>query len=439
MQEGSGTSTPRKRRPRRRRRRLSPKERPANGLEGLEASLTSAVREAYGEMFGGASDGARPFGLELKVSIEPGEPWRLQADPSIEEQIRTALREMAARTEALRAGRVYCYRCESTLCPHSRPPRPTSVFGGYSSTGLPIWPEFSQILLERRHPRVDLLYDGTQSDLVAMYVEPEILKHKQLNVFGRQSKTYDILGQVVFGFLRMRIPGAEPGEPERVAFTLQAVESRRTDGSPRLELNVLAGLSDGSPALDALQGSYQTRVADVIHSARRRIGGLRPPSRGSATRRASPSVPETACPVTNTLQGLARKLEKVGRQTSRRTAHAEGHRIKNRPTSKAWEEALSASEDSLLWDRQEKTFVVLAPRNRVHVFSQEGRHVTSLVLNGESVRSRKRRERWLPLTEDQRERFGSAIGLPMRPQAKRSKAGLSESPAAVRRDPRSGQ
>jgi hypothetical protein len=415
MADDSGTpktgSTKKKRRPRRARRRPAGKARLQSHLEGVEASLTSAIREAYADMVGAHPDRARPFGMDLRVSIEPGEPWRLQADPSIEEQIRAAVREMATQAEAFRGGSVYCYRCDSPDCPHSHPPRPTNVFGGYSSTGLPVWPEFSQILLERKHPSVDLLYDPSQTDLVAMYIDPEMLKQRQLNVFGRQSKTYDILGQVVFGFLKMRIPGENRSEPERVACTLQAVESRRLDGNPRLELNVLARLSDGSPALDAIKGPYQTRVSDVISSARHRISSLRPPSKGHVEKRRASSLPDTASLVADILQGLARKLEKVGRQRGRRTTHAEGHRTKNRPTSKAWEDAFGAAEESVLWDNHERTFVVLGPRNRVHVFSRQGRHVTSLVLVSEAVRSRKRRKRWTPLTDDQREQFGSAIDL----------------------------
>jgi len=404
-------SRKKKRRPRRARRLPAGKARLQSHLEGVEASLTSAIREAYADMVGAHPDRARPFGMDLRVSIEPGEPWRLRADPSIEEQIRAAVRETATHAEAFRGGSVYCYRCDSPDCPHSHPPRPTNVFGGYSSTGLPVWPEFSQILLERKHPGVDSLYDPSQTDLVAMYMDPEMLKQRQLNVFGRQSKTYDILGQVVFGFLKIRIPGENRSEPERVACTLQAVESRRLDGSPRLELNVLARLSDGSPALDAIKGPYQTRVSDVISSARHRISSLRPPSKGHAEKRRASSLPDTASLSADILQGLARKLEKVGRQRGRRTTHAEGHRIKNRPTSKAWEDAFGAAEESVLWDKNEGTFVVLGPRNRVHVFSRQGRHVTSLVLSSEAVRSRKRRKRWTPLTDAQKEQFGSAISL----------------------------
>ncbi len=415
MTDGTGTPAPgskkKRRRPRKRKRRPAGKGLPKSHFDRVEETLASAVRESYADMFGAHPNRARPFGLELKVSIDPGDPWRLRADPSIEEQIRGAVREMATRAEAFQKGSVYCYRCESSACPHSHPPRPSSVFGGYSSTGLPVWPEFSQVLLEQRHPRVDLLYDTSQTDLVALHMGPEMLKQNQLNVFGRQSKTYDILGQVVFGFLRMRTSEGNRSEAERVACTLQAVESRRLDGSPRLELNVLARLSDGSPALDAIHGPYQMRISDVISSARHRISSLRPSSKTPARKKRGAALPDTVSLAEDVLQGLARKLEKVGRQRGRRTAHAEGHRVDSRPTSKAWEDVFGASEESILWDKHEKTYVVLGPRNRVHVFSQEGRHVTSLVLRAEAARSRQRRKRWLPLTRDQREQFGSAIGF----------------------------
>lgn len=421
---GDGSQTPasssrkRKRPPRRRRRRPAGKNRLASHLASFEESLTSAVRETYGEMFGAPSHEAKSFALELKVWVDPGVPWRLKADPSLEEQIRTAVREMGTRAEAFRRGSVYCYRCDSSACLHSHPPRPTSVFGGYAATGLPLWPEFSQILLEGRHPRIDVLYDTSEVDLLALYMNPDMLKQKQLNVFGRQSKTYDVLGQVVFGYLKVRSPATDRSEPERVAFTLQAVEFRRLDGTPRVDLNVLARLSDGSSALDGLQGLYQTRISDVIASARQRIRSLRPTSKPGTGGASASSMPDTPDLVEDCLRGLVRKLEKVGRQRGRRTAHAEGHPAKNRPTSRARQDAFAAPEESVLWDQHESTFVVLGPHRRVHVFSPEGRHVTSLVLASEAVRSRKQRKRWLPLTDEQRQRFGSAIGRPTQPLGK---------------------
>jgi hypothetical protein len=51
----------------------------------------------------------------------------------------------------------------------------------------------------------------------------------------------------------------------------------------------------------------------------------------------------------------------------------------------------------LLRDGRRGTVVVLGPNHRVHVFSTEGRHITSLLLDKEAVRRRQRRERWEPL------------------------------------------
>jgi hypothetical protein len=177
-------------------------------------------------------------------------------------------------------------------------------------------------------------------------------------------------------------------------------------------------------------------VSAVIASARHRVRSLRPPSTEPSGRRPPGSVPGTPSLVADILQGLARKLEKLGRQSCRRTAHAEGHRGENRPTSKAWEDAFAAPEEWILWDRDERTFVVLGPRNRVHVFSAQGRHVTSLVLTTEAVRNRMRRGRWIPLTDDQRDQFGSAIGLINRTSSRHPQPEAPVHPASGHRQDR---
>jgi hypothetical protein len=360
-------------------------------------------------MFGYGDNHARPFTLELKVVVEPGRPWKLMAEPPLEEQIRDAVRDMATQAEVLRAGRIYCYHCDSAECPHSVPPRPSSVFGGYSATGLPRWPELAQVMLDLKHPKVDLLYQTSGQDVAAAFMEADLLKCRQLNVFGRLSKTYDILGQVVFGFLYLKPRDEHFPEPQRVAFTLQAVETRRLDGSPRLELNVLGRLWDGTSAIDAMRGPYQMRILQLITDARRRIQQMNPRGkRGKSTSaRLKADIPARAMHI---LREMARSLERIGRQTGRRTAHAEERRDGNRPTSKAWEDAASASMDHILWDVHRHTVVVLGSRNRVHVFSPEGRHVTSLLLEGEAIRSRLRRERWRPLLGETLEQFSAAVG-----------------------------
>ncbi len=114
--------------------------------------------------------------------------------------------------------------------------------------------------------------------------------------------------------------------------------------------------------------------------------------------------------VTRILKELARILERIVRKTERRTAHAEERRVSNRPTSKAWEDSATASDENILWDNHRHTVVVVGPRNRVHVFSPEGRHVTSLMMEGEAIKSRLRRRRWRPLTGDPLERISASVG-----------------------------
>jgi hypothetical protein len=245
---------------------------------------------------------------------------------------------------------------------------------------------------------------------VAVYLEAGFLKQRQLNVFGRQSKTYDIFGQVVVGFLDLVPPGrGEHARTERVALTLQAVESRRLDGSPRVDLNVLGRFGDGSPAMDGLTagGPHHHRIFDIILDARQRIGSLAPQA---GTGRAPRCLhAETLSRTEDILRRMARSLAQAGRQTSRRTAHAEERREDQRPTSKALEDAAAASDENVLWDAYRNTVVVVGPRNRIHVFSREGRHVTSLGLDTEAVRNRLRRQRWQQLAGEDLAQFRSRV------------------------------
>ncbi len=413
MNKGSQTPVTGKtlqgKRPRPRKTRRGKNANTATRIHHIEQTLVSTIKKAYLEMFGASHEEAKPFTLELKMVIDPKKSWQLITKPALTEQIYAAIQEMAVQTEAFQPGRVYCYRCESSVCLHSLPPSPSTVFGGYSSTGLPVWPELTQVLLEIKHPRVDLLYNPSQQDLVAAYIPPEILKRQQLNVFGKQSKTYNILGQVVFGFLSILSPDGHNKKPEQAAFTIQAVESRRLMGGPLLELNILSRLSDSSPTIDALTTPYHLRVQNILASTRHRLNSLNPISRTNAVGQSNHLHSDTYLYVTKMLRELPRKLEKVGRQKNRRTIHAEGGRINNRPTFKAWDDISDISNDLILWDRHQDTYIVLGPRNRIHVFSAAGRHVTSFVLAAEAVQSRLRRKRWQKLTEDQQKKFKATV------------------------------
>lgn len=386
----------RKSKPRRPRRPMGLQAR----VRELEMAVKLAVREALLEIPGSEEAFLGPFKLELSLSVEPGDQLQIRLDGDLGDRIREAVREqLASKVEAFRPGHLYCHRCESFACEHSLPPGPGSVFGGYTPTGLPRWVDFHQLLLEMRHPRLEELFEPDGRGMLAAYLDGPSLKTAQLEVFGRLSKTYDLLGQVTFGFLRVG--------SERLALTAQAVEFRASGGSSRLELNLLGCLPEARPPWEALERPHQERVRDLLVEARRQIRNMSP-------RRRRCSVESTSSNPVNQwveriLRALARRLDGMGRQMRRRTVHAEVRREERRATCKAWEDAACAPRERILWDASRKTVVVLGRRHRVHVFSPEGKHITSLVMNREEVQSRMRRNRWTVPDDELLDRFRLAF------------------------------
>jgi len=379
----------------------------------LEEALAAVVQEAYREVCGHPGRETVEVPLELSARVHSGRPWKVRAEPSLAEQVKRAVREAGARELVFHRGRVFCYRCESSLCPHGHPPSPAKVFGGYSPTGLPRWVELTEIMIAMKHPRIEALFDSSARMLAAAYMDSPSLKHRQLGVFGRQSKTYDILCQVVVGYLRFPLRKEGAGGGEKVALTLQAVEIRDRSRKGRVVLNVLGNLADGSPAVESLEGAFQMRILDSVVTARRLLARL-----GGQGRKPSAAIEK---PADKIMRKTAGALERLGRQSERRTGHAEYRRAEKRPTSKALEDALAAQDEALLWDDRKKTVIVCGGRTRVHVFSLEGKHVTSFSLKREELDGRVRRRRWNPLSSQRRRDFrdalagtGAAEGRPQR-------------------------
>jgi len=395
--EGQRRSRPRRRGRGRRRSRRGGGDL-ARRFRRAEEELADLARAMYGDMFGRAFDHARDFALDLGFAVETDGTWRL-GGRSLEEQVRRQVREMASHAEALRPGRVYCYRCESSDCEHSPPPGPTQVFAGYSSTGQPEWAELPQLLLDLGHERVEALYERPR-ELLAAALSGEELKARQLSVFGRESKSYDVLAQVVAGYLQL--PGPPGDEEERVAFTVQAVEARRLDGRPWVDLNVIGTCSDGVPVLDLMDDAY-LRLHRMISKTRRQVRALGVAGRGRGrTGGLDAGIGDKAAGL---LLDLSRSIEQLSRQGGRRTRHAEARGREQRPTAKALEEALAAADHSLLWDSRDETMIVLGGRNRVHVYTLQGKQVTSLTLDADSVERRRRTGRWVEPGGERRAAF----------------------------------
>ena len=260
---------------------------------------------------------------------------------------------------------------------------------------------------QHRDPRVDLLY--RESPVTLTFVQSGAdLANDQLQVYGRTSGVYRVLGQVAIGYLSTKGPKIlrsserrRRGEP--YAVTLQAVQGGEGDGG--VLLNVIGFLPDGKPALEAIEESNDARLADAIAKSRRRLADIAlesvPRKKRSRERRRR---------ALDVLRRLSRNLERIFRQRTRRTQHSEArHENKNRPASSAFSDALTAKDGAIYRDVEEKTWVVVGPKRRVHVFNDDGVHITSVVYPGETIRHRTTKGKWISSKKAELEDFRAAL------------------------------
>ncbi len=316
--------------------------------------------------------------LKLSASGKPVEGARTLFD-----QLVDSVEGLTRREAAFPRGHVYCHRCRSFTCEHSHPMDSRHVFAGYTQTGEPSWREFATILVERRDPRIDQLYK-TQPSPVTLLQDARELTQEQLAVYGKWSRDFRILAQVALGYL----PVGENGSRVSLAMCFQAVQ---TDGAGSPVLNIVGTIPDQGPAVEFLESRHDPRVSDALLTTRRRLRDL---ALLDCSRRHRSAVLRTKA--TAILQRLSRNLERIYRQSQRRTRHSQvRHLDRRRPAATAFHDALRADKESIFRDVEERTWVVIGPRNRVHIFNDKALHVTSVVYQGETIRQRTRHGKWL--------------------------------------------
>jgi hypothetical protein len=363
--------------------------------------LRTLLRDGYADRFGAVPPDGEEFAVTLRLRVAPGRGWATSFDPPVEEQLAEQFAEAQAGRDVYVRGRVFCFRCASSGCEHARPPSPLSVFASFDSTGRPAWAELAQAFVEARDPRVDQLFARGPAAHALVQLGSE-LRGGQLAAFGRASKTYAILGQVVAGYFRCPpAPADRQDVPARVAATLQIVEARDAGGVLRLHLNTIACLPDGS-AVEFLLGAgwepalYRARAMCErdLEALERRVRAARSEGRRDEARVLMRRVP-------GLLHRLADSIERGERQDRRRTRHAEGRRREQRPVHKALDDVAAAPAEAFFHDEKARTLIVCGPRGRAHAFSPAGRHVTSFSLKPGAVEFRLRTERWRPATRDE--------------------------------------
>ncbi len=397
----------------RRRRRPRTKKKPAptqvTANDSLEAILLQTVREAYQDLFGQNLD-ETPMDLNLRFQVTPGKPWRLTFDPPLPEQLREVFERHEARDACFHQGRVYCFQCDQPDCEHSTPASAQEVFAGYDPVGRPRWQEMAPYLLELKDERVDQLY-RENGQVVSRQLAGHNLKHRQLTTFGKASKRFSLISQVILGYLPLK---DRDGARERLAISFQAVESRTAQGRIRLHLNTVMYGADRDELETQLDEQFpwirraRRQAEEKLQRAEEHLARLVQRPNGVKPRQVLRQVPDI-------LQQMRQQLQQGYRQSCRRTKHAEERRELLRPIDKAMADLQTARLEDFFFDNREETVILRGQRGRCHVFTTAGKHVTSFVIGDTSTQGRLRRGRWTPLDQSECESFLAGVAGAGRP------------------------
>ncbi len=340
---------------------------------------------------GPPAGGTVEISVPLKLLLSYDEPEARELVPeAIHRQVREALVEASRVAPYLEPGAAWCLLCRRPGCPHSRPPDRQSVFAGYSPTGVPRWASFSELCLRREPSRAARLY-GPRATLVAMVRRGSDLHRDLVPGLWGPGSGYEILGQVDLGFI--------PLQGERVAASLQALRVRPGGQLARVVLHWV-GLDPRELEFDpdSPEGFDPGPLRALVATARNRLDAAR-----LRSSRPGGGAEEVAVGILNRFKG---GVERMARQRSRRTRHARLRREQpGRPLEGALVDAVKAGPGDIMVDERRKTFIVRGPKARVHVFSMDGRVITSLKLDRDAVRRRLSRERWRRATSDEVEAF----------------------------------
>ncbi|MEJ2084751.1 MAG: hypothetical protein P8Y44_03625 [Acidobacteriota bacterium] len=340
--------------------------------------------------------------LHLRIPIGRRRRWLSRERAALSQALTQGIRSSLIRNAITRPGHVYCLRCGTSDCDHSIPSRPTEVFAGYTPSGVPRFLDLGQWLLDRRDPRVDLLYRVPPA-LLAHRTDGGELSASLLPAFRDRDTGYHIHGQVTAGWYRFPTGN---GSSEPLALTFQLISTRSSSGGRNLGLNLIGIGPESQPLENLYDLSGEIPWLQATRWAERTLSQIE----RAISRRGTPIDDELIeRRIQGLLGGLGNRLEHERRSRARKTGHAQKrHRQKGRPTEKALADLESADPDQVLIDTRRDTFVVLGANGRAHIFNRSARLVTSIRYSAESIERRRRSGAWKPAIRSEIEELKSA-------------------------------
>ena len=354
--------------------------------------LTDEVRERIdrhplGHLLAGRGE---PLELHLSVPTALREGRLDQAAREAEETVQAAVQALLEHSSVFQPGRVFCLRCQSSRCEHAAPTDARHVFIGYASTGVPRYRDFGQWLLERRDPRVDLLYREPPQLVAAVSLEPE-LSGDLMPIY--QNGGYRIHGQVAVGWYRAPDPNGPVGHRRPLAVSFQMISSRPQGQRRRFGLNVIGTGPGGEPLEHLWDRLGQIPWNDPVRWTQSVLTGIE--HQLAKAPRTPPQVLDQR--LDGLINALGRRLEKGARGKERRTQHAERrHQEGDRPTRMALADLARATPENLFFDTRRETLIVLGDRGRTHFFNQSGKLVTSVRYEPAAIEKRRNNGIWRP-------------------------------------------
>ncbi len=369
-------------------------------LKLLAKELQSRLQTHPGaQLLNGQKDSVE---LQIRIPTSRQRGWLEKERKSASEALTEGLRQILLRQAICRAGHVLCLRCETADCSHSAPSRSTEVFAGYSPSGVPRFVDFGQWLLDRRDPRVDLLYRDPPV-LLAHRTEGNDLSRSLLPAFRDRDSGYRIHGQVTAGWYAFP---SEFGTKEPLALTFQVISTRPSRGRHRFGVNLVGVGPDVQPLENLYDLTGEIPWIEATRWAQRTLSQI---ERSQSRRSKQSSQEQLDKRLQGLLSGLANRLERERRSRARKTHHGQKrHRQKSRPTWKALADLHNAKPEQVLMDTRRGTFVVLGSNGRTHIFNRSARLVTSIRYSTEAIERRRRIGIWKPAIPEEVEQLRSA-------------------------------
>lgn len=334
-----------------------------------------------------------PFELKAKLGFRGRNEGQREEMNQVLSDLERHIDDSIASNAAFRPGVVYSFFSESADPATGAPQSPRDVFAGYTETGVPKFLSMLDFGIEKQDPGVEHLAQENGPVVVIKSGRDELVEDR-LPDFERRNRAYDIRGQVVLGHFKQQ---TENGS-ERFAVTVQIVRSSTRSRSVRLGLNIIGLLPNGEPAHKLVLERPEHPLSVLMFHADRALARINQELKKLPVGK---RLAHAASCADVLLAEMTLGQERHIRRENWRTGHATKRAEKgDRPTGCARADLGRARLDQVLLDLSAKTFVILGPKGRIHVFNDGGKHVTSLQLEKRAIEQRMLKKRWRVLSPE---------------------------------------